>query len=492
MRLRLLLLALGTFAVGTDTMVMAGILGLISRDLDVSVPAAGQLVTVFALAYALLAPVLAALTARWPRRRLLLTALTVFTSANALSALAPTYPLLLATRVLAAAGAALYTPTANAVATSLVPPERRGRALATVLGGMTVATALGVPLGTWIGRTDWRLTMWLVVALGAAALAGQALLLRELPGAQGAQGAQGARVAGAAQGAGAAAGLRAAGGSAGGAPGASTAAGAGADTPTAQPAPSAPSAPAAPTAPPGLRERLAPLRDRRVVAATATTFLFFLAFNSVYIYIATAIRPATGGEAGRLSLVMLVMGIASVAGSWLGGRAVDHWGVRSVMLTGSVVTALAFLALPWLGRTMPGALLYALVTPVAGWSVAVALPHRLASLDPPNAPLLISLNSSALYLGMAAGGGAGSASVALLGDRWFPLTATLLALLASATVATTTHTPHPAPRNPGAVGTGPREDHDRGGRPVKELRAADAEEIAQLEADARQPAVSPR
>ncbi|MDC7337413.1 MFS transporter [Streptomyces lydicus] len=145
MRLRLLLLALGTFAVGTDSMVMAGILGLVARDLDVSVPAAGQIVTVFALSYAVLAPVLATAAARWPRRRLLLTALTVFTVANALSAVAPTYPILLATRVLAAAGAALYTPTANAVATTLVPPERRGRALATVLGGMTVATALGVP-----------------------------------------------------------------------------------------------------------------------------------------------------------------------------------------------------------------------------------------------------------------------------------------------------------------------------------------------------------
>ncbi|MER6140927.1 MFS transporter [Streptomyces sparsogenes] len=394
MRLRLLLLALGTFAVGTDSMVMAGILGLISRDLDVSVPTAGQLVTVFALSYGLLAPVLATLTARWPRRRLLLTALAFFTAANALSALAPTYPLLLATRVLAAAGAALYTPTANAVATSLVPPERRGRALATVLGGMTVATALGVPLGTWIGRADWRLTMWLVVALGAAALAGQALLLRDLP--------------------------------------------------TTGPA----------TAPPGLRERLAPLRDRRVVGAAATTFLFFLAWNSVYIYIATAVAPATGGEAGRLSLVMLVMGVASVAGSWLGGRAVDHWGVRSVMLTGSLIPALAFVALPWLGRTMPGALLYALVVPVAGWAVAVALPHRLASIDPPNAPLLISINSSSLYLGMAAGGGAGSVSVALLGDRWFPLTAALLSLLATATVLATTRTPRePSPPTPATAPT---------------------------------------
>ncbi|MFE5588471.1 MFS transporter, partial [Kitasatospora sp. NPDC056531] len=120
MPVRLLLLALGTFAMGTDSMVVAGILGPVRADLGVSVGAAGQLVTVFALAYALLAPPLAAVTARWPRRRLLLTALALFSAANALSALAPTYGLLLATRVLAAAGAALYTPTANAVATTLV------------------------------------------------------------------------------------------------------------------------------------------------------------------------------------------------------------------------------------------------------------------------------------------------------------------------------------------------------------------------------------
>lgn len=234
MRLRLLLLALGTFAIGTDSMVTGFyILGLVARDLDISVPAVSQMVTVFALSYAVLAPVLATVAARWPRRRVLLTALTVFTLANALSAVAPNYAVLLATRVLAAAGAALYTPTANAVATTLVPPERRGRALATVLGGMTVATALGVPLGTYLGRTDWRLTMWLVVALGAAAFLGLTLLLRDLP---------------------------------------------------------------APTAAPGLRTRLAPLRNRRVLAAASTTLVFFLAVNVVYIYLGTAVRPATGGD----------------------------------------------------------------------------------------------------------------------------------------------------------------------------------------------------
>lgn len=375
MPVRLLLLALGTFAMGTDSMVVAGILGPISADLGVSVPAAGQLVTVFALGYALLAPVLATLTARWPRRRLLLTALAVFSAANALSALAPSYGLLLATRVLAAAGAALYTPTANAVATTLVAPERRGRALATVLGGMTVATALGVPLGTWVGRADWRMTMWLVTALGLAALAGLALLLRDLP---------------------------------------------------------------APTAAPTLRARLAPLRRPRVLGAAATTLVFFLAFQSVYIYLATAVSGATGGDADRLSVVLLTCGVMSVAGSWLGGRLVDRIGVRRVLLAGSAVATGAFAALPWLGRSMPGALGYALVVPLAGWAVSVALPHRLASIDPANAPLLISLNSSALYLGTAAGGVAGSAAIAVLGGRWFPLAAAGLALVACAVAAAST------------------------------------------------------
>ncbi|MGK5544875.1 MFS transporter [Streptomyces sp. URMC 127] len=375
MRLRLLLLALGTFAVGTDTMVMAGILGRVADDLGVSVLAAGQVVTVFALSYALLAPLLAAVTARWPRRRLLLTALAVFTAANALSALAPDYPTLLATRVLAAAGAALYSPNASAAATTLVPPERRGRAIATVLGGMTVATALGVPLGTYVGRADWRLTMWLVTALGAAALLGLAAFLRELPG---------------------------------------------------------------PARAVSLRERLVPLRDKRVLGAVATTFAFFVAFQSVYIYLGTAVRPATGGDADRLSTVLLATGIASVAGSWLGGHVVDRWGVRKVLLTGSVVSVVFFAALPWLGRTMTGALVYAAAVPLAGWAISVAQPHRLATLRPADAPLLLSLNSSALYLGMAAGGGTGSLLMALLGERWFPLGASALGLVAMALAAGTT------------------------------------------------------
>lgn len=103
-------LALGTFAVGTDMFVIAGLLPDISRSLDISLAAAGQLVSVFSFAYALLSPVLAALTTSWSRRRVLVIALCVFAMGNVATALAPTYALALVSRLLAAAGAAAGAP----------------------------------------------------------------------------------------------------------------------------------------------------------------------------------------------------------------------------------------------------------------------------------------------------------------------------------------------------------------------------------------------
>jgi predicted MFS family arabinose efflux permease len=178
---RLYPLALGNFAVGTGMFVTAGLLTPISHDLDISLSAAGQLMTVFALAYALLSPVLAALTARLSRRRVLLIALAVFVLGNALTALAPTYPLVMVTRVIAAAGAAMFTPTASGVANALSSPERRGRALALVMGGLSVSSAIGVPLGTWLGSvSSWRATIWLVVGLGVLGFVGVAAVVPDV------------------------------------------------------------------------------------------------------------------------------------------------------------------------------------------------------------------------------------------------------------------------------------------------------------------------
>lgn len=142
-----LVLALGTFAVGTDAFIVSAFLPEMARELGVTTAMAGQSVTIFALAYALLAPVIATLTATLPRRRLLMAALFFLGLANIGSALAPSLGVLIATRIAAAAAAATYTPNAGAVAAQLVGPEQRARALAIVIGGLSISTALGVPLG---------------------------------------------------------------------------------------------------------------------------------------------------------------------------------------------------------------------------------------------------------------------------------------------------------------------------------------------------------
>ncbi|TYB69806.1 MFS transporter [Nonomuraea sp. PA05] len=178
---RLYPMAAGNFAIGTGMFVTAGLLPPISADLGVSRSAAGQLMTVFALAYAVLSPLLAALTARMSRRTLLLVAMGVFVTGSVLTALAPTYALVMLTRVIAAAGAAMFTPTSSAVANALTEPERRGRALALVMGGLSVSSAIGVPLGTWLGEAaGWRATLWMVAGLGLIGLIGVAALVPEV------------------------------------------------------------------------------------------------------------------------------------------------------------------------------------------------------------------------------------------------------------------------------------------------------------------------
>ncbi|MGW3042350.1 MFS transporter [Kitasatospora sp. NPDC001159] len=177
------MLALGTFAVGTDAFVVAGFLPSMAEDLHVSSATAGQSITVFAAAYAALSPVLATLLARLPRRTLLITALTTLGLANLGSALAPSMAVLLLSRVLAAAGAAAYTPNAGAVSASLVRPELRARALAVVIGGLTAATALGVPLGNAAGHWfGWRTALVVVAGLCLAVALVLRLVMPWVPG----------------------------------------------------------------------------------------------------------------------------------------------------------------------------------------------------------------------------------------------------------------------------------------------------------------------
>jgi MFS transporter, DHA1 family, inner membrane transport protein len=375
MRLRSLALAAGAFAVGTDAFVVAGVLPALAADLRVDVATAGQVVTVFALAYAIGAPGLAAVSARVPRKRLLIGALAIFVAGNVLSAAASSYGLLLVARVVAAAGAGLYMPTASTTVAALAAPDRRGRALAVVLGGMTSATVVGVPIGTWLGTTfGWPATFWFVAALGAVAAAVLAVVVPTV---------------------------------------------------------------AAPPAS-GLRDRLTPLRDRRVVTVLATTTLFIVSGFTVFTYLAGAMAPATGGEGGRLALLLAVFGAAGVAGNVVAGRATDRYGAARVLIVGLAVLTVDLLTLPFSARTMPGAAAALAVWGVAGWLLTVPQQHRLFALAPAAGPLTVALNSSALYLGQAIAGVVGATGLRLVGATHLSWVAAPFALAALAVVTSST------------------------------------------------------
>lgn len=176
----LLILAIGTFAVGTDAFVLSALMPSIASDLNTSLPKVGQIMTVFAITYAVSAPVIAALTASWPRKRLLILAQTVFVIGMLMQALGPGIETVAAGRMIAAVGAAGYTAAAAAVAATLVPAAARGQALAIVMGGFTVATMFGVPLGSLLGSwVGWRFALLVIAAVGTVATLG-ALRLPEV------------------------------------------------------------------------------------------------------------------------------------------------------------------------------------------------------------------------------------------------------------------------------------------------------------------------
>ncbi|MEV5569868.1 MFS transporter [Spirillospora sp. NPDC052269] len=341
------ILALGTFAVGTDAYVVAGFLPAMAHSLRVSESAAGQSATVFAVTYAVLSPVLATLLARVPRRALLVGALVVLAVANLGSALAPDFGLLMASRVLAAFGAAVFTPNAGAVASSLVAPAQRARALAVVIGGLTMATALGVPLGNLAGRfLDWRATLGLVAALCAVAAAGVLAAMPALPG--------------------------------------------------------------APPIP--LRRRLAALREPGVLAVLPLTVAGIAAGYGLYAFAVPVLRALGTGPSQEVWLLFLY-GVGAVLGNLLSGARVDRHGpvrVQAVGFTGLTVTLAAFAWAAHVGvHSLPLTAVLMVAWGTATWFQTPAQQVRLINAAPDETAVVIGLNAAALYGGIALGTGLG-------------------------------------------------------------------------------------
>ena len=165
-------LSAANFAIGMGAFVVIGVLTPISEGLAMTKQEAGFVLTAYAIAYAILSPLLVAMTGTWSRRTVLLAGMSLFGLGAALTALATDTALLYAARVVAAAGSAMFTPVAASVAFSVSAPEDRGKALSNVFFGLTLAQALGVPAGAFVGYTfGWQAAFIVVAVLAAASVA---------------------------------------------------------------------------------------------------------------------------------------------------------------------------------------------------------------------------------------------------------------------------------------------------------------------------------
>jgi MFS transporter, DHA1 family, inner membrane transport protein len=364
------LFSLVNLVIGTGAFVIGGLLGPLAHDLGIGVPTAGQAMTAYALSTALLAPLVLLATGGWPRRNALLLALALFAAGNVLCALAHSLTALLVGRVLMGLGA-VFTPISAGIAVALVQPAQRGKALAFVFLGISLSYVVGVPLGAWLGLAyGWHTPIWVVVALSGVALVAVAVRVPAVIAAPGA----------------------------------------------------------------GFGGIGALLARRDVLAALALTLLYFIAIFAVFSYIGPVLQALVPMSGARLSVTLALFGLSGVAGTLIGGAANDHFGSRRTLLVQLSVLGATMVALPLAAGSWGLLIAVLLVWGTAGFGMMAPQQSRLAALAPAQAPLLLSLNTSMLYLGTATGAIVGGALASSLGFErlaWagVPFVAAGLALL---------------------------------------------------------------
>lgn len=343
--------SLCNLVIGSGAFVLGGILGPMSASLGISLAAAGQAMTAYAVATALMAPILVITTAKWSRKRAIQLALLLFGGGCTVCALAPSLGWLLAGRVLMGAGA-MFTAVASALTVSMVAPAQRGKALSIAFLGISISYAVGVPVGAWLGfEYGWRVPVWLSAAASLAALVAASWIVPANMASAGSS----------------FAGFRAA---------------------ALQPA---------------------------VLRVWLRTLLYFVAIFSVFAYIGPVLQALNPMSTTELSLSLAAFGVSGIVGTLMGGWANDRFGpLRALKLQLSVLVLMMGL-LPLTQGHMALTIAAMVVWGVAGFGMMAPQQSRLASLSPAQAPLLLSLNGSMLYVGTALGSVMSGALLGTLG-----------------------------------------------------------------------------
>ena len=362
-------LAAGTFLMGTTEFVIAGLLPEMAADLNVSVSHAGLLITAFAVGMIVGGPTMAMATLRLPQRHTLIGALTVFALGHAIAALSTSFTVVLSARVVTALATGAFWAVGFVIATGAAGPARSTRAVGVMMGGLTLANVVGVPIGSFVGQyTGWRGPFWALAVLAALAAA---FVGRFIP-----RTGRRAEVS--------------------------------------------------------VRAEIRALRQSRLWLALAAAVLIMGGVLATYTYITPLLTDRAGIPAGAVPLVLIVFGIGALGGTAIGGRWGDRRPMATTN-TAAAATALTLLALIPASNSPVTAVILVFLMALTGFTVnpvVTSLAVRFAG-DAPT--LTSALTTSAYNTGIAAGslaaGRAMDSSLGLTGPALVGATFAALTLL---------------------------------------------------------------
>ena len=344
----MLALALGGFGIGTTEFVAMGLLPEMASGLGVSEPVAGHVISAYALGVVVGAPLIAALTARVPRRTLLIALMVAFTVGNAASVFAPSYTTLMMARFVAGLPHGAYFGVAALVAAHLAEPGKRAKAVAMVMMGLSVANVIGVPVAAWIGQAlGWRSAFALVAVIGVATVASLFVWIPRLDG-----------------------------------------------MPVTNPI-----------------TELGALGRVQVWMTLIVGMVGFGGMFAVYTYISTTLTDVSGLGASFIPLALMLYGLGMVAGNFVGGYLADRALMKGLFLSmGSLVVILAVFVIAV--RNPYTALIFVFLIGLAGSSMVPGLQTRLMDVAEDAQTLAASLNHAALNLANAFGAWIGGVVIA--------------------------------------------------------------------------------
>lgn len=368
---KIYILAIISFLVGTSEYIISGILDNIAHTLGITLAAAGQLITIFSLVYAIFTPILMALTASMDRRKLMIYALGLFVIGNIMAFALPGYGWFIVARVIMALGAGMVVVTALTIAAKIASEGKQGSAIATVVMGFTASLIIGVPLGRMSADAfGWKSVFGGIALLGLIAMF---VIFYALPQTEG-------------------------------------------DKPV------------------PLSQQLSLFRKRKVLIGLSITFFWLGGYSIAYTYLSPYLLTVSGINDKLLSGVLLIFGIASLIGSKFGGFSTDRWGVPFTLVGGMVLHVIMLILLSLVTHSYIGVLVILILWSFAAWSTGPTQQYHLATIEPELSGVLLGINQSMMQLAMAVGAGIGGIfveKVSLSSITWIGALGVVIAIVAT-------------------------------------------------------------